>query len=201
MRGLMTLLSFLAVMPTSMALALDDFEDGTTQDWGSGGSHPSPPSNVANDGPLGAGDNYLRVQATGSGAGGKLVFFKSVSPWAGNWTSSGYTEVRASVANFGSTTLSLRLAAEGPGGWWSTSPVTVSPGTWQPIVFNVTPGNFSAANGGLSTNLTSTLAAVGTVRIVHGLTSDFRGDNVVADTGFDGLELVATSSAKDWLLY
>src|SRR5262245_31977559 len=62
---------------------IDDFEDGTTQDWGSGSSNPNGPANVADDGPAGAGDNFLQLTANGAGSGGKLVAF-CTEQWAGN---------------------------------------------------------------------------------------------------------------------
>lgn len=95
---------------------IDDFQDGTTQGWGSGSTNPNPPSNVANGGPSGLGDRYLLIQSTGgSGAGSKLVSFNE-SQWTEDFVSEGIIGISADLKNFGSTDLHLRLRFDGPGG-------------------------------------------------------------------------------------
>ena len=49
---------------------LDDFEDASTQSWGTGGANPVPPVNISSGGPAGLDDNYLQMTSTGApGAG------------------------------------------------------------------------------------------------------------------------------------
>ncbi len=60
---------------------VDDFEDGTPQGWGKGSGTIGtviPPSNMANGGPNGAGDNYLQNISTGGfGANSRMSMFNS----------------------------------------------------------------------------------------------------------------------------
>ncbi len=186
----------------SAAFALDDFEDGSTQGWISGASHPSPPANVANGGPGGAGDNYLAVTANGTaGAGGKLVFFKSTGDYSGDWTAAGFDRVDMDVANFGATPLELRIAIDGPGGTFATTDSVIVPatGTWTSVSLDVSSADFTAD---LGTNIAATLGGVFLTRIVHSTLPTFNGEDIVASAGFDNIGIANTSSAvQDWTLY
>ncbi len=187
---------------SGVASAQDDFEDGTTQNWTTGGNHPSPPVNVADGGPAGSGDNYLSVTASGSGPGGKLVFFKFSGEYVGDWTAAGFDQLKMDVANFGATPLELRASVNGPGGWISTTSSVNVPadGVWRTIAFDVTESGFTLVSGSLS--ISSTLASVSETRLLHSTTPDFRGDNIVADAGFDNIDLMQTTSdVGDWWMY
>lgn len=85
---------------------IDTFEDGTTQGWTVGllgAVHPAPPANVADGGPLGAGDNYLALTSLGgSGAGSKLVVLNPAQ-WAGDYLTLGLTTITMDLRNSGTT--------------------------------------------------------------------------------------------------
>ena len=54
------LLVLAAVADVEGQILVDDFQDGSAQGWGSGAPNPNPPINVANGGPIGAGDGSPR---------------------------------------------------------------------------------------------------------------------------------------------
>ena len=182
---------FPVVISTALAIVpnqFDNFEDGTTQGWGSGGPNPNVPTNIATGGPAGTDDNYLRVTSNGgSGAGSKLVVMNSTQ-WTGDYLAAGVTSVSMHVRNFGSTTLSMRIALQGPGGdFWSVNPVVVAASSdWQPISFSVQAANLT---GGANVN--STLNGVSEVRILHSVAGGFKGDVVVSQIGIDNISAAA----------
>jgi len=162
----------------------DNFQDGTTQNWGSGNPNPNPPTNISTGGPSGLNDNYLLATSTGSpGAGGKLVLINSTQ-WTGDYVTAGVQFVSMYIKNFGVTTLSMRIALQGPGGnFWSVNPIIVDPTTeWQPISFSVQPASLT---GGANVN--STLSGVTSFRILHSVAGGFTGDNIAAQIGVDNI--------------
>lgn len=175
------------IISTAIAIVpnqFDNFEDGTTQGWGSGVPNPNPPTNVTTGGPAGLNDNYLQCKATGgAGAGSKLVIINSTQ-WTGNYVSAGVHFVSMYIKNFSDTVISLRIALRGPGGdFWSVAPIIISPlSNWQPIAFSVQPANLT---GG--TNVNSTLSGVTSVRILHSLAGGFNGDAIAAQIGLDNI--------------
>ena len=104
------ILGFLAAA-TIQGAVIDDFEDGTTQNWVVGllgAPSPVPPANVTDGGPSGAGDNYMQLTSLGgAGAGSRLVAI-NLSQWAGNYTSLGFTSISMDLRNLGDTDLSIR---------------------------------------------------------------------------------------------
>ena len=184
---------FAAVVIISTTLAVvpnqfDNFEDETTQGWGSGNPNPTPPTNINTGGPAGTDDNYLRVTSTGgSGAGSKLVVM-NLTQWTGDYLAAGVTSVSMHIKNFGTTTLNMRIVLEGPGGnFWSVDPVIVAASSdWQLISFSIQAANLT---GG--TNVNSTLSGVTEVRILHSVAGGSKGDAVVAQIGLDDITAVS----------
>src|SRR5204862_1256359 len=101
---------------------IDDFQDGTAMAWDEGIVSPNRPTNVANGGPAGAGDAYLRNVSTGGvgGSGSRQVMFNR-SQWTGDFGAAGVTRIEGDLANFGTTPLSIRVALKGPMGSWYVS--------------------------------------------------------------------------------
>src|SRR4029453_3320693 len=101
---------------------VDNFEDGTTQNWvinllGMGSPPPSTlPTNVPTGGPAGAGDNYLRLTSTGipETAGSRLVAVQYQHQWAGNYIAAGITAITMDVNNLGDTDHYLRVLFADP---------------------------------------------------------------------------------------
>jgi hypothetical protein len=169
---------------------VDDFEDGTTLGWGSGGPNPTPPVNVSTGGPTGTNDNFLRITSNGgSGAGSKLVVINS-EQWKGDYFTTGVTSLNMDLNNFGSTTLSLRIVLFGDGGEvWSKVAYNISPGSgWQNAEFSLLPSDLVGGS-----NNDSTLRILGnvyTVRIIHSVSGGTRGDAIVAQLGIDNITAI-----------
>jgi len=180
-----------AIISTTLAIVpnqVDNFEDGTTQGWGSGIPNLTPPANITTGGPTGTDDNYLKVTSNGgSGSGSKLVVMNSTQ-WIGDYITAGVTSVSMNIKNFGATTLNMRIVLEGPGGnFWSVNPLVVAASSdWPLISFSVQAANLT---GG--TNVNSTLSGVTEVRILHSVAGGSKGDAVVAQIGLDDITAVS----------
>ncbi len=144
--------------------------------WTSGDPNPNPPVILVNSGPLGSGDNALKVTSNGgTGPGSRLIVFNTTL-WAGDYTTAGILGIAADLRNSGTTTLSFRVAFDGPGGKFVTpvSTITAFSG-WVHRVFDIQPGALISAGG---SNAAATLAGVSEIRILHSATVDYRGAQV-----------------------
>jgi len=111
-----TILLLLACVPVPNALAItlgqvDDFEDGTVQNWGG--------LSTSNDPTAGPTDSALFASTPGGGGpGGRLLILNghTAQQWAGNWTAAGVTSISMDFRNSGNNDLSFRLGIAGPGG-------------------------------------------------------------------------------------
>lgn len=159
-----------------------------THDWDSGSPNPNPPVILADSGPNGNGDSSLRVTSNGStGPGGRLVVY-SQSDWIGSYTSENITSLAISIRNGGSTSLSMRLAFNGPGGWFVTPAQSVAAFTgWNPLSFDVRPTSLASAGG---TNASQTMAGVTETRVLHSSSVDFRGARISSSFLMDNLRAV-----------
>jgi hypothetical protein len=147
----------------------DDFQDGSTQGWGTGSANPNPPTWSPDGGPEGAGDGFLRVSGNGSGAsGGNLIAFNTAQ-WTGDYVAALVGELKADLSNLGGSDLAIRLLIEGPGGGFhSLAAAELRHGSgWQSFAF---PLDEASLTGGF--DLAATLAAVTKLRILHAPTSD-----------------------------
>jgi hypothetical protein len=192
---------FLSTAParaTPVLRQVNDFETaGSTQGWTNG--HPTtttPPTNVATGGPLGTGDNFLRVSATGSGGpGGKLVAFNRATQWAGNYTTAGVTAVAMDLKNLGpsasSPTLLMRLALQDTAGnrFVDTAAFSLpADGQWHHHVFSLLPADLTRAQG--SGTAATALTRVSELRLMHSAGADFTGDQVSSAFGADNITAV-----------
>ena len=180
-------------LATSVTLAVsvgqtDDFQDGTTQGWGSGFPNPNPPVNIATGGPLGAGDRYLEISANGGvGAGSRLIAFNTTQ-WSGDYATPSINLITAELNNLSATPLTMRLAIDGAGGKFSSTVGVALPAFsgWTPVEFGFSASNFTASVGGLDIN--ATLSSVSVLRILHNTVPDFNaGPSVLATLGVDNI--------------
>ncbi len=147
----------LAVLAAGPALAditvgqIDDFQDGTLQDWGNGIIE----SLVTNEdgGPLGAGDRFLQTITTGltNGPGSRLAVFNR-EQWTGDYLAAGVTSISMDVANFtpSDTQLELRVMLFSDTGSVFTSTVAsvvAADGQWTTVTFDVTEGGLTMVDG------------------------------------------------------
>lgn len=175
---------------SGQALAVDDFQDGTTQGWTSGAANPNPPTWEPGGGPDGGSDGYLLVESSGlSGAGGNLVAFNTAQ-WAGDYLAAGIVGIRADLRNLGETDLVIRLLFEGAGGSFLTAAAANLPagGEWQRFVWPIAalPGE----------DVTLVLAGVTKLRLLHSPTSE-DVDPLAASLGVDNVGALSGDACVD----
>jgi hypothetical protein len=169
---------------------VDTFQNGTTQGWEEGGVSPNPPTNIATGGPAGAGDRYLQnISSGGSGAGSRMVMFNAAQ-WTGDYRTKGIDRITAQLANFGSTTLYMRVAIRGGSNsavYCSGSPFILPPdGRWRSVNFDLTAATM--ANVGGANTLDEVLSNVIEVRILSAIGgASFTGDPTAATLGIDNI--------------
>ena len=183
---------------------IDDFQDGTTQNWGVGNifDNPFPPVIVPNGGPAGAGDHYLLLTADG-GAGvpgpdpaSRLTVINQTQ-WAGNYLAAGVNVISMQVRNLGATTLSLRLyVADGTTAQPLNAAISTNPvflpvsSSWTLVRFSLAPGNLTPLRLG---SVQNALANAKELRIFHNPAIGFPGPTVVASLDVDNIKALRCS--------
>ena len=189
----------LLLAPHAFAAGFADIQTfDAAHSWTSGNPNPNPPTLLPDSGPLGPGDTALRVSASGGGgAGSKLVIF-STSDWTGNYLAAGISSIRMDLRNAAITPLSIRIALNGPGGWFITPGQTVAPfQPWDRFVYELGAESLLSAGG---IDATATLANVGEIRIFHG-TSDaaFQGQSISGQMLVDNIQAVPEATGTLFL--
>lgn len=170
----------------------DDFQDGTTQGWTSGGANPNPPSWVADGGPAGEGDGFLRVEGNGSsGSGGNLVAFNT-EQWSGDYLDAGVGALRLRLRNLGSSELRIRLLLESPaGGLYAVDTAELAVGSgWQEAVLRLDPSHLAGP-----ADPWAVLASVSKLRILHAPTTT-GAEAVSGVLGLDDVTSLSTSPCE-----
>jgi hypothetical protein len=173
---------------------VDDFEDGTTMNWRGNGNV----SNVADAGPLGAGDNAMRVDSFDKFVTVNDLSFPSGAPtqWAGNYTMAGVTEISLDVRNPNPFVLNLRLGlsngspqSSGGGATYVTDYAIDVPAdnVWHNVIFSTTADDIVPSNSNDEIppiGAAAVLASVYQLRILHNtVAGEFIGeDNMPAGT-------------------
>jgi hypothetical protein len=196
-----------AALHTSSANAVavgqvDNFEDGTTQNWIVGllgAPHPAPPTNVPSGGPGGAGDAYLQLASFGGGGAGSKLAVINLAQWAGDYTSTGVTGISADVRNFGPTEVALRLYLENPENGPPTDSaitpaVVLAPGgDWTSLSFSLAPGDLTVLSGSVAT----LLGGVTALRFFHGAADTFPGESLIALIGVDNVRALGAERVPE----
>jgi len=146
--------------------SLDTFAT-TNEGWqiGKAGVQPTQVSGTGPDSQIG----YLSHLSDGGSSNGKWLMGNDQPRWQGNYTAAGVTGISlAAKVSSGSSPVSMRIAFDGPGGWFSSSPVSVG-GGWNTYSFSLTQAGFShvAAGGGTGT-FADTMAAVTRFEVLSG---------------------------------
>jgi hypothetical protein len=171
----------LSATPTT----IDNFQDGTTQGWHVPGPHPFPPVNIANGGPAGPGDSYLRVTALGGTGAGSRLSVQNFSQWTGDL--SNLSGISMDVNNFGPDTLFLRFLFVNFSGTpgmsppsdlaWTLTPVVVPGGSgWTSVFFDFSGSNLFSPLGSVA----GALGGVDELRLFHNPVPAFGGPTVGA---------------------
>jgi hypothetical protein len=182
-------------VPVVAALAaglLDNFQNGTLQNWTTGTNQP-------NGGPSGAGDRYLELTA----AGGPLSAVNEFQ-WAGTLPANA-DRIEADLNNAGPDPVSVRVMLLTPGcesggtactAWTSTNAQALSSGSgWIPASFSVKEANLTRVLG--SDSYAASMANLERVLIRH---DDGTPDapnvatNVSSTLGVDNVELPEPSA-------
>ena len=128
-------------------------------------------------------------------AGSRLVV-RNFNQWTGDFSRT--DAIGAFVRNFGSTTLTMRIAIDGPGGWFASTNAaahTLIPGTdWTWVVFSLDPADLTNTFGQGGNNVAATLADVTELRILNSAAPNFRADTSIANAGVDNITALVDST-------
>jgi hypothetical protein len=191
--AILALLLFVSPANAIVLGQLDDFQDGTTQNWANGEIiGTTPVTNIANGGPGGAGDPYIQLTADGGGSGGKLTAFNR-DQWLGDYIAAGVTSIQVDLLNQSAVNLSIRLAFKnGPGSsgvpGYLTQPMLLAVGSaWQHFTISLAPANLTPVGGPAPWNT----FFIGEVRFINEVgTSNLSGTPVVGQLGIDNVHAV-----------
>ena len=168
----------------------DDFQDASTRDWQ---GHAPSLQVVADGGPGGDGDAWLRVESSGlDGAGGRLVSFSRQGRWTGDYPGAGVAAVRLMARNLGQSTAVLRLGLSpdgSRGGDWRVSArgVELPPGgPWQEVVFPVDDAALAQVSG--DSEFDTAMSSVLQIRFLVNDSLDYRGGLRAHVIGLDDIE-------------
>lgn len=173
---------------------IDDFEDGTMQNWFLTGN-PNPSQHLFNGGRPGKGKKFFRVTSnTGSGPNSRL-FIKNNLQWTGNLLLRNVSRVFASLNNLGSNTLHLRVALQNANGtrYVSSNSFILQPGSdWVDARFSLMEQDLTRISG--QDTYSSTLTNVTEFRILSSTTPSYEGDSITATLGIDNISTVPEPS-------
>ncbi|WP_339752172.1 T9SS type A sorting domain-containing protein [uncultured Winogradskyella sp.] len=208
-RFLLLLITFFTVGIAYSQVVLnqvDNFEDGTTQNWGESGVSAAPVENVATDGPDGVDDNYLRDYTTGisGGSGSRLIIRNIGNQWSGNFTIAGVESVSLDVRAL-NRDVNVRISITGPGGKFSSSAnILVTAGNgWNQITIPISAADMSSVSDGndggpAGTDIAATLAAVSEFRILSSSSPSWRGEITDAELHMDNITALASLSTPEF---
>jgi hypothetical protein len=143
----------------------DDFS-ATSEGWriGAVGVQPARVAEAGPDGQIG----FLSHFSDGGGSNGKWLMWSDESKWQGDYLAAGVTGInlRANVSS-GSSPVSMRIAFNGPGGWFYSSAQSVGSG-WASYSFDLTQAGFTFASGSGSGVFLDTFSGVTRFEIMSG---------------------------------
>jgi len=193
--------TMLFILPTASSAQvllgrIDDFQSSTTDTlgWTNGGVNS--PIVVVGGGPLGAGDNFLRVMSSGGiGPGSRMIAFNRTR-WSGDFLNAGspgaaVTSVTMDLKVTSGPALKMRIAMKN--GTLQSSPGYVTTiafdlpadSAWHHVVFGIDTASLSpiGAPGPLNTFLQNVVE----FRILHSVAPDLDGDPIAANLGVDNI--------------
>ena len=122
----------------------------------------------------------------------------NTAQWAGDYLGQSISTLSLDANNLsgpGGETINLRVALNGPGGWFVTEPQVLLPETgWQSLLFNLSLTGLVHAGQG-NAIYDSTMSAVNRLQIISleedtfniGGNAGLRGDTIVATLGLDNI--------------
>lgn len=174
----------------------DTFTAVSADGWSEGSNSPNPPGH---DGGLGLDGlaGHLQNVSSGFGSGGRWQMLNDDSRWMGDYLAAGVTGINLDFDNRSGngTDANLRIALDGPGGWFLSDDILVADGSgWQQFGFSLNSLNHLSGGSGL---LNDTLTGVTQFEILSSVTdtpsvTGFgpQGNNLVADFRVDNIAAV-----------
>ena len=197
LRNLLSMFLWLVLLLVAAPLAtnaltlgqIDDFQDGTPQNWGTG---TTPATNIPSGGPSGSGDKYLQFTSSGGGGSDSRMVVLNSSQWQGDYNGAGITGIGMDLDNFSSQSLSIRLAffVNRTTGFVTTTPVSLGANSgWQHATFTLTPASFTTIGspGNFNTLLSNFTAQL---RILDSGSPSLQGDSISATLGIDNVQAI-----------
>ena len=190
MMRLLCVSAFLAIAGTTFAVTLgqlDDFQDGTLQDWTGGATM----ENMADGGPGGVADRFLRVQSFGGFGGGSRLATFNGTQWSGDYLAAGVTAIDVWLKNLGQTDLQMRVVLfdldGGDNRWTSTVAHTLVVGSgWQRLTFSLEENALTNVQG--TTDYAQLMTDVDRMMFRHQAgVPDANGDSIIAEAGIDNV--------------
>lgn len=158
----------LCVVSVSADISLSSMDNfsSTSEGWFIGGVGVSPTRQAGNgqDGNPG----YLSHFSDGGGSQGKWLMMTIQSDWLGNYTSAGVTAVSLWAGITAGSDLGVRIAFDGPGGWFYSNAQIVDTG-WSQYTYQLTADQFTYASGsGGTASFSDTMSGVTRFEIFGG---------------------------------
>ena len=182
---------------------IDDFEDYTTRNWVKTTSIPN--ANIYDGGPLGTGDNFLRVTSSGSGSSLNLTTYNNAQ-WIGNYYNNNLTGrikyITMDVRNSGSNILFVRMSFKYSSSsvteiWSAINSVAVLSGEpWKRISFYIDPSAFVRVSG--LNPFSTTFNQVTEARIVHNDAPSWDSDLIAGTLDIDNIQTLSVLSTEDF---
>jgi hypothetical protein len=144
---LFLLATTVAISSASATITLSSKDDFalTSEGWSIGGAGVQP-TRVASIGPDGQ-VGYLSHYSDSGGANGKWLMWSDDTKWQGDYTAAGVTAISLQANLTGGTTpANLRMAFNGPGGWFYSTSQSVVAG-WNSYSFELLAENFTFTTG------------------------------------------------------
>ena len=207
LRGIIVAFGALVFSYSAQAISsgqLDNFQDGTTQNWTNGGSPGAPPVvNIPDGGPGGAGDRFIEVTSVSDPPGNRLTTFNR-NQWLGNYIGAGVTAIEMDLENLSDVTLSIRIAFKAgltpssPG--YLSLPIVLAAGSgWQHMVFSLNQSDLIAVGAPPDYN-TFFSSGIAETRIINEFgDTNLNGDIVVGQLGIDNIHAVPEPTATTLL--
>lgn len=210
-----TKLLFLSLMLCSwagfaqvVAGQVDDFEDGTPQNWTIG--NPALASTListpTDGGPDGVGDGYFSYMTTGSanGPGSRMVVYNQDTKWQGNYSEQDIVAINIHV-KAETSDLNFRIAFQrGPNSSFTriatSNSYTVTAGSgWTTLEIPVSASDFEIVdNFEGDYTIAEVLQDVSIMRIMSSASASWLGDVMSGSMQLDNIETSTTLSTRDF---
>lgn len=174
---------------------IDDFEDYTMANWAKNNTIPN--ANIYDGGPSGDGDNFLRVESSGTGSNLNLMT-KNNAQWTGNFYQSNLSGrikyISMDVRNSGSNVIFLRLSFKTNYGsavytCSTMNAIAVLPNEgWKRISFSILESNIIAISSLFDYQVTfGFTSGVDEMRILHNSVPSWEASPIVATLDIDNI--------------